>query len=553
MTLAVDQGAKVQEIDGTKAQCAPQITTNAPTLTDTQLTALDLYARGLNVMPLKYGEKRPYILEPFFTARLHHCGPVCRHKGQDDIAELFRHKNIGIMTGRTSGNLLAVDCDSRAAFSKIGQELILRSLPFWAISGHRGGIYLLRVVDGEVANVPKCKSKFADVEVWGNRHLIVMPPSVHPLGDVYRWVTPEPRFYLPAGVALPALSIDTLDWLGITLDLVVRRQWDEPDLFGLPVRFGQLSRRNRQAYADELNEGERNNRIFAFACDAKGNNIDYYETEQVVLDIAQRAGTPVHEALSTLKSAYKKDRTPARIDGSMKEWQRAQDYARSFDWRGTFGRKALKRRATYLACIERARRDGRTHWRASAREVAEIANINKETAAECLRDIARAHLIKRVNDISSKDVGIYRFIGLSEVRTVSTTGSCSVRNLDTPKTQAEQDVFGKIGLVPWHVWRYLLKQPARSASEIAKFTGLPRSSVYRALRILRRADIRLVLSAEELYYGEPRTDASLAELAAYWHAGSGPSKNRKEMHKLERERRVNRLVSGAIQKAKTSR
>jgi predicted transcriptional regulator len=529
-------------------------TTGATThvLTDTQLTALDLYTRGLNVIPLRYGKKKPYILEPFFTARLHHCGPACQHKGQNDIAELFRHTNIGIMTGRTSGNLIAIDCDSQVAFRKIGLELTARNLPFWAVSGHRGGAYLLRVVEGEAGNIPKAKSKFADVEIWGNRHLMVTPPSIHPLGDVYQWVTPEPRFYLPAGTTIPAVRIAQLDFLGVKPQLDARKERNDSELLGLPGWATGLSRQNRQTLTAVLTEGERNNRIFSLACDMQGIGVDYKETEVVIMDIADRAGLPRDQASATLRSAYSKEREPARgSEGGLKEWQRAQILARSYDWYGKFGRKALKRRAVYLACIERARRDGRTHWRATAREVAELANLNKKTAAKSLQDLARALLVKRVNPDKHNDAGIYRFLGLSMIGTVNKTGSYSVPILDAPKTQAEQDVFGKIGLVSWHVWRILLKQPARNATEIAKATGLRRSSVYAALKILRQADIRLVISAEGVYYGEPRTDASLAEMAARLHAGSSPSQNRKEVHKLEREQRVNRLVIGAIWRARS--
>jgi bifunctional DNA primase/polymerase-like protein/primase-like protein len=522
----------------------------SPALTDTQLTALDLYSRGLNVIPLKHYKKKPYILAPFFTARLHHCGMACHHKGHDDISELFRRKNIGIITGRTSGNLLAIDCDSQPAFAQMRHELTARKLPFWAISGHRGGAYLLRVIEGEVGNMPKGRSFFADVELWGHRHLIVVPPSIHPLGDVYQWVTPEPRFYLPAGESIPAVSLIELDFLGAKLDLHARKEWEEPELYGLPKWAAALSQRNRQTYADELTEGERNNRIFALACDMHGIGVSYHEAERYIMDCAARAGMPRREARSTFKSAYQKEREPARRSGGgVREWQRAKMFASLYDWRGTFGKKALKRQAAYLACVERARQDGRIHFRATAREVAELIPTDKKRAAEYLTDLTKAKLIKRVNDVTHKDAGIYRFLGLSEVTTLYTTGSYSVVSLDTPKSQAELDVFGKIGLVSWHVWRYLLKQPAKNAGEISHKTGLPRSSVYAALKVLTHGNVGLAGSAEGMYYGEPRTDASLASMAAFWHDGASPSQNRKQVHKLERERRVNRLVISAIQRA----
>jgi hypothetical protein len=115
-------------------------------LTDTQATALDLYARGFNVLPVMRHDKKPFILEPFFTSRLHHCGEACHHKGKDDITDLFTRKNIGVMTGRTSGNLLGIDCDTHESFIKMGTDLTAHAIPFWARGSHNGGAYFVRLI-----------------------------------------------------------------------------------------------------------------------------------------------------------------------------------------------------------------------------------------------------------------------------------------------------------------------------------------------------------------------------------------------------------------------
>lgn len=534
-------------------------------LTDVQATAIDLYQRGFNVVPLMRHEKKPYILEPFFTSRLHHCDSNCRHKGKDDIAELFTRNNVGVITGRTSGNLLDIDCDSQEAFAKIGQQLAARNLPFWAIATYSGGRYLLRIAEGEAHNKPKhregvpyCKAneitkdtKFSDVEFWGNRHLVVVPPSIHPSGIVYQWVTPEPRLYLAPHETLPAVNIAALEWLGVTLEKA-SREWEETELFGLPEWASVLTLETRRTLTDTPKEGWRNTSMFKAACDMKANNIDYHDAEQLILELADRAGTPHREAQATLKSAYRKERTTAKqyYGGSksvVKEWQRAKAFAESFDWKGTFGRTALKRRAVYLACIERAKLDGRLHWRATTRELAELANTSAKRAGESLQDLERAGLIQRVN--SGKHAGVYRFAGLSKVTTVNTTGSYSVVSLDTPKTQAEQDFFGKLGLTAWHVWRWLLRHTARNAGEVARATGLPRSSVYEALKTLTGVGLVTRSTAEGgLYYGEPMTDGSLANLAVVLNEGASPSQARKQLHQLERERRVNMLTRKAIER-----
>jgi hypothetical protein len=510
-------------------------------LSDVQHTALDLYERGFNVFPIKPQDKKPYLLKPLFNSRLHHCGALCTHKGHEDISQLFSRDNIAIMTGRTSGNLLVVDCDSHASFEKIGNELTGRSLPYWAITGRRGGAYLLRVIEGEAANMPKDKSKFDDVEIWGNRHLVVIPPSVHPSGIMYQWAMPEPRYHMPKGETLPAVSIAALDWLGVILAKSAKR-WEEPELYNLPQWAAALSYTSRETFGGMgVSEGERNTKLFALLCEVKANGRNYHEAESIALDYARRVGLADRETLDTLKSAYSQDRTTPSQHYSgerggervrVREWQRAQAFAESFDWRGTFGRKAGTRRACYMACIDRARQDGRLHWRATTREIAERLRTTSKSSWLYLKDLARVKLIKL---IASENEGVYRFLQLSELTTVGTTGSYSVVNSEAPKTQGEQDVTQKIGLTGWYVWRYLLTNEARNGAQIAKNTGLPQSSVYAALKLLQDGNVRLVSSSEGVLYGEPRTEASLQSMALFWNDGASPSQARKQKHVIERE------------------
>src|SRR6266540_5968232 len=188
--------------------------------TDMQSTAIDLYERGFNVFPLPTARdwvlraedgnvtKHPYPIrtQKVFASRLHF---------DPSFIELFERSNIGVMCGRTSGNLVAIDCDSQTAFAQIGRELTARATPCWAITSHRGGAYLVRLLEGESQNVPKQASCLEDVEIWGNSHYIVLPPSIHPAGDLYQWKSPEPRFCLPRAETLPAVPVHALEWLGV--------------------------------------------------------------------------------------------------------------------------------------------------------------------------------------------------------------------------------------------------------------------------------------------------------------------------------------------------
>jgi hypothetical protein len=381
-------------------------------LSDVQETALDLYARGLNVFPVpsawewrakdpKGHKKPPYIVRPLFYSRMHHSERV-------DFTPLFERANIALMMGRTSGNLLAIDCDSQAAFEMIGKELDARSLPYWAIVSHRGGPYLLRLAEGEAANMPAGQTPYQDVEIWGNCHYIVIPPSIHPQGTVYQWATPEPRQYIPAGENVASISVLDLNWLGVELVKKARKKWQEPELYGLPEWGVKLSRKNRQIYAHGANEGQRNIRLTALAYDLAGCEIDYHAAQTTLLEAADRCNPPYpkRDTLAILRSAYSQDREPARKGGqnaTVKIWQKAEAFAQSYNWRETFGRRAITREAVYLACVERSCCDNSDVFRASIREVAEIASVSKKVSLESLHDLLPA------SDANPNGVGLLKY------------------------------------------------------------------------------------------------------------------------------------------------
>ena len=325
-------------------------------ITSTQDRAIDLHRRGFNVFPLPYGSKEPFERTPLrrlYNSRLHLCGDgvePCRHgRTVPTFASLFTgRKNFAVMCGKTSSNLLAVDCDSHAAYITIGRELDALALPYWAFTSHRGGCYWLRVMEGEAVNVAKIEA-LPDVQLWGNSHYVLAPLSVHPSGTVYRWRgDTEPRFYYANEFdSLPAVSVTALGWLGVTLLKDEKPQRKPLELFGLSAEYAALSERNRKTLANGATEGERNTRLTALAYDLAGN----FDREDIEADFLQAAAIcepsyPKREALAILKSAYRKERTPAKganagaVDVRI---QRLYVFVNSYDWKATFGRKARTR------------------------------------------------------------------------------------------------------------------------------------------------------------------------------------------------------------------
>ncbi len=558
-------------------------------------TALDLYGRGLNVFPLpspwewraaalgtNSHKKPPYAVKPLYTSRM---------LLNADWLFLFDRANLGLMLGRTSGNALAIDCDSEPAYYRMGKELLTRGLNYWALKSHRGGSFLLRLTDGEASNLPQVAG-WPDVQIWGNAHYMVLPPSIHPSGEFYQWVTPDPRS-LAGRDTLPAVNLSALAWLGVEL-LKTRGNWQPPELYDLPEWAALLSQGNRAILATGAKQNARNSELTKAVYDLAGNAIPYGDAEPIFLRAAARCVPPYpeREALDMLKSAYrKKGAKPARKSGGVRvDILQAEAAVASFNWRGVFVRVTNKRRALFLACIERAKHEPGEVWRASIRELSELSGQAVNGVRVGLAELQKANLIKFVS-VSDTGAHLYKFGNATKVDsgfkplmplprggklealgvgnfdadsadsasaddddsadselTVGDTliPPCSIsvsptvtQKTDIPATHAEQNLFNRLGLNAWYVWRFVCYSPADKAT-IARALNIPRTSVTDSLKRLTADNVRLVVlnDADGLYYGEPKTEYDLQALCVALGIADR-AQTRKEAYQTERARRVN--------------
>jgi len=540
-------------------------------LTNSQERAIDLYKRGFNVFPLPYGKKEPFAgtsLKRLYNSRPHLCGDgvePCRHS-KTPFASLFMgQKNIAVMCGKTSGNLLAIDCDTHAAYEFIGKQLDALGLPYWAFTSHRGGCYLLRVIEGETVNVAKAGSEFEGVELWGNSHYVVVPLSVHPSGTVYRWRgDTEPRFnFATSYQTLPAVSVTALTWLGVKLLKDDKPQAKPFESFGLAEKYFVLSERNRKTLAHGANEGERNRFLTSLAYDMKGNDLDYEDVEADFLRAAELCDPtpyPKHKAVAILKSAYAKQRTRARKDNNTGEptaqIQRLYAFVNSFDWQATFKRKARTRRAVFVACVERSAIEGAS-FRAAIRELAETVNRSYQYVSVCLHDLLDAGLLKLVTswDKSASGGNVYVFGDIAKLlpKKDSITTTCNInvsfwQYEKNTNTDAWKDVFGLkgLGVVAVEVLKGLQANRYKSIYAIAKDTGTAYTSVKRAVNLLVKHGLAIHSESEGLYYAEAVTDNQLLTLSVKLQT-NGRAEMQRIAHNIDREVFINRNLLKAMQ------
>ncbi len=546
--------------------------TESKPLTGVQEYAIDLYKRGFNVFPtptahewnLRDEDKKPYILHPLFTNRLHYVKDCsCATCRKYNYISLFENSNLAMMCGATSGNLLSVDCDSQKAFDFVGNELKKRGLVFpyvWAFTSHKGGHYLMRVIEGVVKDIPQKKSKIDEVQVWGNRHFIIVPPSIHSKGTFYKWQTPEPLTMLPRDT-LQAVSIESLDWLGVTLNKFPMSK-NEEDIIGLPEYAKNLSHASRHTLKHGAEQGGRNSALCGLSCDLVAIGLNKGEVKVALLTAAgnceppypsEKNDTPISKIIQW---AFSKERKPSRkyqskAMGKIQEWQKAQAFAHSYDWRGNFGGRSSFARQVYSACIERARLDSRDRvFRASVREMAEHTGMHKNTMSKYLRLFTAKGLLKwEGNETSGANsfsflcgtsTNLGQYINIDSILSQNRT----TKNNTFPHTPAEKNAFHRLGKYAFRVWRELCGHNARSLYEVAKRLKIRVQTAKDTIGRLVSVGLVEFSKAESLYIGNLLTDAQL-EIIAINRGTQSKAQERRQRDTLDREKHVNRLVSEA--------
>jgi hypothetical protein len=326
--------------------------------------ALELFDLGLNVLPVKWGKKKP--IGPWkilMSTRL----------PREAIDSEFRKVNLGVLTGRLSRNLFVVDCDSRASFDDERERLNSFGLAKWVVNTHKGGHIWLFSVDGEVQNFQQ-----GGIEIWGRKHYVLAPPSIHPSGDLYQWHRRE-------GEHPPMLTARMIEQL--YPGLKVRRQSRQ---FLPPTAEKVLVQRDLGKYLT-WSEAEYSSVL---------SLVRARYTDQEIIGLFQEYRPPHFSSKKEpedwlLTYMINPAREEIGLGSSTYRHQidRVITWAENRPWPGRIG---LTDRKVFLACCERAQIESVDSFRASQRETAEKAGVHKDTAKRALKRLCEAGLIKKV-------------------------------------------------------------------------------------------------------------------------------------------------------------
>lgn len=519
--------------------------------TPVQHEAMRLYGLGLNVFPQQFGKKAGFDWKRLQYTRLYFDGEPRAY----DLLDVFSGRcNFAVMTGRTSGNLFIIDCETRASFEYHVGQMRTRRLPLWVAqspSRKGGGHIYLRCAEGEVANI--APGTLMDAEVRANRCYVLVPPSVHPSGGQYQWAQCD-------GDAPPVVELDLIDWLTdhdgnpVSLKLANTRRTDH-----LSRPFTPLSRKTQEYLAGgrTFPEGMRNTRLFSAACDYHGNGFSIERARHDLAPVAATSGLDEAEITETIAKAYSKYREPSRKPGRRRyfDWQLATAFSQSNNWAG---RKGATERAVFNALVERARVGSGENgaFRASCREIAELARVTKDTASKTMRRLQSSTppllcyaIPQGVRDSTeqARSASLYRFskdvlqrgreaLVAGEMTTNDTLVlnqnrvSSSVLNIVTSSDAAERGALGAHGM---HVYQVLLTfdipaQP-KAIADRAKLTT--RQVRYCLGKLIT---FGLVERRGRTYIAYPATEKQLDDIVARAAGTFGKGEKRRRLHAKER-------------------
>lgn len=494
--------------------------------TNLQRIAWKLFSDGLNVFPQVFASKRGYPWQRLQYTKLN----------RTFIYLLFAGRcNLAVMMGKTSGNLFVIDCETKKAFSKMRSKLRKAGIPVYASrSGGRrgGGHFYLRSKDGEVANAKAKPGQ--EFEIRGNRCYVLAPPSTHPDGKYYSWE------HDPGVATIPEVSLDQLDWLDLKLAVDNRKTTRLH-----PASY--LSSNTIQFLHHGAPEGDRNNQLFKAACDMHGNRWDIGIATEQLLQAALACGLPENEARATIESAFSKTRTPSRQFSAQSaslppRHDRAIAWAMQQKWPGRAGQTD---REVFLACCHRATKaNDNGVFRASSREIAGLARINKETASVSLRRLVKKGHIQRCGSDRSSGANLYRLpekvfkVFEAKKRGNPDTTYLPVVGLDSVRLTPENDApeYRALGKTAYHLYWVMMgcSKPER-AKKLAALSNLSVGQVYRATKKLRRFNLaEKVLGKEGGYRAIPATRQQLDERVSIPAKTLGKGAHRVRVHEEDR-------------------
>jgi predicted transcriptional regulator len=486
--------------------------------------ATELYDLGFNVFPMKSGMKHPAgnwaVLN---STRL-----------ERNVLENWNRRermNLAVMVGHTSRNLFIIDCDSKESFEYWQQELGNRDLAKWVVNSSSGGHIWLLSGDGEVMldgynrgyknrQQGKINLPSDNYQIWGRRHFVVVPPSINGnTGVIYEWKIRE-------GELPPVLSRHEIK------KLFPNMRVQRPRVDGLPsLVYDVLVEGDSSDYASN-SEAE-----FAAVCSLIRCN--YNDSE--IINLFEKY-IPSHYADKQKSNGWfeKHMLEKARILIPSRNFEfldRTKAWANNRSW---VGRTGGTDKAIFIACCTRAKHEYISNFRATVREVAEMAGVTTKTANNSLnRLVEQGYLNQNLKNTENKHKHLCSYYGISpDIYLQYHNNDLMSFNTNEVITDAirrhdawHRNALGRSALL---IYEFLIRSTKvrKTLDEIISRTGKSKSTVINALKKLVENNLAVENEAGWLVI---QNDINLLDGIAKKYETFGVGEKRAAQHVKERQ------------------
>lgn len=156
------------------------------------------YAKcGMAIIPLQPKSKSPIMRWKHFQTAAPSIEQV------EEWAARFRFANWAVIPGPASGDLVVVDFDDFAGYERWRNDWpdIAQAAPTVATKRGRHVYLMTQAVEVSGGMADYCG------EVKGCGTIALLPPSVHPSGHRYQWISGDPRRFVPDVSSLAAIGL----------------------------------------------------------------------------------------------------------------------------------------------------------------------------------------------------------------------------------------------------------------------------------------------------------------------------------------------------------
>jgi Bifunctional DNA primase/polymerase, N-terminal len=247
------------------------------------------YPRRWQLLPMVYATKRAAL--PFHCAS-NDADTIRRWYGPHGR---YRTANVAVMCGRVSG-VIGIDVENaegEAELKRLGMPLG----PRCNSGGTRGGFHIYVTYPEQAGPLRGQVTVAPGLELRGNNHLLMLPPSIHPKSQQPYWWAPgyEPWKF----VVLP----EAPQWV---IDALIKpeRELYRPPAGPLDDRYVAKALQNELDGLEAVPEGTRNHTLFRVACKLFRFGQEHAPLiAQELMDKALYIGLSEYESKGTLQSA----------------------------------------------------------------------------------------------------------------------------------------------------------------------------------------------------------------------------------------------------------